>query len=291
MTDGNNVWSDVASIAHVVQEDAIHVVRKSAVVSGLVLEFNDMSGMNLRKGYKYNAGAALDLTDGDDMNSKKFAPELDQVLTPHEIGLQFFISDARAESEAPEQILTDAARELGFAAADRVESDLIANLADLTGGTVGAAGTTLTWGYLGAGIAQARGVNKNASKPLAAVVHGFQWAGLAKTASVAGAQVVNAPNFQDQITRSGGGKALVAYFMDVPVYQVFGDVDSNGDFTGGVFPREAIAIDWRRAIRVRPQRDESHRGLELNMSAIYANGVWRPDRGVKMIFDASLPVS
>jgi hypothetical protein len=212
-------------------------------------------------------------------------------LTPSEIGLQFFISDARAESDVPENIINDAARELGFAATDRLESDLIGEMANLTGGTVGAAGTIITWGHLAAAIAQARNANKNAAKPLACVLHGYQWAVLAKAASVAGASVVNAPAFQDQVTRSAGSTVKVADFMGVPIYQVFAAVDSGGDFTGGVFPRESIALDWRRLIRVRPQRDESRRGLELNMSAIYAHGVWRPELGVKMIFDAATPDS
>lgn len=291
MTQGINDWSNISAIAQAVQDDAIFVIREAQLMPTLVQEFSDMSGMNPRKGYQYNKGTAKSITDSDDLTSDAFTPELDQVLTPHEIGLQFFITDARAESEAPESILTDAARELGFAANDRVEADLIGDLASLTGGTVGAAGTVITWGYLSAAIAQARNANKNASKPLAAVIHGNQWAVLAKTASVAGAQVVNAPNFQDNVTANGGANVKVANFMGVPVYQAFANVDDNGDFTGGVFPREAIAIDWRRSIRVRPERDESRRGLELNMSGIYANGVWRPNRGVKMIFDAALPVS
>ncbi|UYN89902.1 MAG: hypothetical protein KIT08_01365 [Anaerolineales bacterium] len=291
MTQGINDWSNISAIAQAVQEDAIFVIREAQLMPTLVQEFSDMSGMNPRKGYQYNKGTAKSITDSDDLTSDAFTPALDQTLTPHEIGLQFFITDARAESEAPESILTDASRELGFAANDRVESDLIANLGDLTGGTVGAAGTAITWGYLGAAIAIARGVNKSASKPVSAVIHGYQAAVLAKTASVAGAQVVNAPNFQDKMTTSGGANVLFAVYQGVKVYQVFAEPDNQGDFTGGVFPREAIAIDWRRAIRVRPQRDESRRGLELNMSGIYANGVWRPNRGVKMTFDASLPVS
>ena len=78
-----------------------------------------------------------------------------------------------------------------------------------------------------------------------------------------------------------------------PIYQVFAAPNASDDFTGGVFPREALAIDWRRAIRVMPQRDESRGGggTEFNMSAIYAHGIWRPTRGVQMVFDATAPTS
>lgn len=292
MTVQNNLWSDVSSIAQSVQEDAYFIVREAALMPSLVTVYGDMQGLNTRKSYKYSSGTAKSIGEGDDLTSDAFTPSADQTLTPAEIGEQFFITDSRADSDAPENILVDAARELGFAAAAKVESDLIGDMASLTGGTIGAAGTVITWGYLAAAIAVARGVNKNAAKPLVAVIHGYQWSVLAKLATIAGASVAaTAPNYQDQITRTGGASVQVATFMGVPIYQVFGGIDTSVDFTGGVFPREALALDWRRPVRVNPQRDESRRGLELNMSAIYAHGVWRPALGVKMIFDAATPSS
>lgn len=288
MTTQQNLWSDVSSIAQSVQEDAYFIVREASLMPSLVTTFTDMSGLNTRKSYKYNSGTAKTIGEADDLTSDAFTPSADQTLTPAEIGEQFFISDSRAESEAPENIITDASRELGFAATDKIETDLIGDMASLTGGTIGAAGTAITWDYLAKAIALARGVNKNAAKPLVAVIHGYQWYVLAKAATVAGATVAVAPGQQDRITNAGAS-VQVASFMGVPIYQVFGGVDTNVDFTGGVFPREALAIDWRRPIRVRPQRDESRRGVELNMSAVYAHGVWRPTLGVKIIFDAATP--
>ena len=288
-----NTFSDVSAIANNVQEDATFVLRKLSVVQGLVLPFNDMSGGNPRVGYAYSAGTAKTVGESDDLTSDAFTPSADQTLTPIEIGEQFFISDKRADSSnmLPESVLNDAASELGRVAADQVESHVIADLASLSGGTLGAAGTVITWGYVAAAIAQARNALKSPSIPLSLVLHGYQWSVLAKAASVAGATVAVAPNFQDQVTVGGGSATLAAMFMGVPMYQVFEAVDDNDDFTGGVFPREALAIDWRRPVRVRGERDESRRGIELNMSAIYAHGVWKPTRGVQFIFDATAPTS
>ena len=77
-------------------------------------------------------------------------------------------------------------------------------------------------------------------------------------------------------------------FMGVPIYQSYVTAAGTAVY-GGVFPREAIAIDWRRPIRVEAQRDASRRGIEFNMSAVFAAGVWRPELGVKFCFDASAP--
>jgi hypothetical protein len=285
-----NVWGDISSIAQNIQDDAIFVVRESGLMQNLITVFNDAGGANPRVGYAYNSMTAKDVTDADDVVPSLFTPSADQTLTPGEIAEGAFVSDLRRDSEAPENIITDVSRELGFAALAKVESDLVGNFSSLTGGTIGAAGTTITWGYLSAAIAQARNANKSAQKPLSAVIHGYQAAVLAKTASIAGAtSMAQAPGVTDQVTRQGMTQAFT--FMGVPIYQVFATPDSADDFTGGVFPREALAVDWRRMIRVEGERKASRRGTQFTMSAVYAHGIWRPARGVQMIFDAAAPTS
>lgn len=284
-----NLYSDISSIAQKIQEDAIFVVREMGQMQGLVTVFTDASGLTPRTGYKYNQMSAKVVAEADDLTSSAFTPSADQTLTPFEIGLQAVISDSRVESDGrvPDNYMADVTRELGLAALDYVESSLIGDMASLTGGTIGAAGSAITWSYLAAAIAQARYVNKSNSIPLACVLHEYQWAVLAKSASIAGATVAAvAPNFQEQITSAG----FVAQFMGVPIYKVFGGLVST-NFTGGVFPRISLAIDWRRPVRIRPERDESRRALELNLSAVYAHGVWQPQRGIQFTFDASAPTA
>ena len=284
---GNNIWSDVSSIAQRIEQDAYFVVRETATMQNLVTVFNDASGMNTRRSYAYNQLTAKAISDADDLTSSSFTPSADQTLTPSEIGLQVFVSDARAESELPESIITDASRELGLAASDLVESDLVTLMASLTGGTVGTINTAITWGWVAAAIAQARNANKNSKVPLACVLHGYQYAVLAKAASVAGSSLAQAPGYTEEMTRNG----YVANFMGVPIYQVFASADSDADFKGGVFPRNALALDWRRPIRIEMERNASRRGWEINMSAIYAKGVWRPTLGVILQADATAPES
>ncbi len=113
---------------------------------------------------------------------------------------------------------------------------------------------------------------------------------LAKAASVAGASLAQAPGFTQAITTQTP-VGQVASFMGVPIYQTFQSPDSNDDFRGAVFAQDAIAIDWRRPIRIEPERKASRRGTQYNMSAVYAHGVWRPSLGVQMIFDATAPTS
>jgi hypothetical protein len=283
-----NTYTDVSAIAQNIQELAIHVVREEAIMLRMVQTFNDAQGANPRVGYKYNQAVASTIAETDDLTGDAFTPAADQTLTPGEIGLQFFLTDKRRDSELPENFIRDGSLELGYAATDRIQTDLVTDIASLTGGTIGQAGTIISWGLVSAAIAVARGVNKSASKPLSCVIHGYQAQVLGKTASVAGAtSIAQAPQFTDLVTRQGMQQAFV--FMGVPIFQVFASPDTSDDFTGGVFPREAIAMDWRRRIRIEPERDASRRGTEFNMSSLYAHGVWRPARGVKLIADASVP--
>lgn len=284
-----NTWSDVSAIANNIQEDAYFIVREAAIMQNFVTVFGDMKGGNPRISYEYSSVDAASIAETDDLTSSAFTPSAGQTLTPAEIGAQFFISDLRRDSELPESIMTDAARELGFAAADKINDDIAGDMASLTGGSVGAAGTAITWGYVAAAIAQARNASKSIAVPLVAVIHGYQAAVLAKAASVAGATVITTPATNDSITKSGITQAFS--FLGVPIYQVFVSPDTGVDFTGGVFPREALALDWRRPIRIEAERDASRRGTEINMSGVYAHGVWRPALGVKMIFDAAAPTS
>lgn len=290
MTLGRNIWSDVSSIAQRVEEDAVFIVRETNFLLPTIRVYTDMTGMNLRRNYAYNSLTANTIGDDDDLTSQAFTPSAGQTLTPFEIGAQAFISDARAESELPEAILTDAATELGAAANDNIMTAICSEFPNLTGGTLGTSGATITWGYVAAAISQARNANKSNSKPLACVLHAYQCAILASTAAVSGASNVNTSNdVQNEVFRNALRPQFI--FMGVPIYQVFQDANSSTDFIGGVYPREAIAIDFRRQIRVRPQRDESRRGLELNMSAIYDTGIWFPARGVQMIFHMTAPSS
>ena len=292
---GLNLYSDLGAIAQNIQDDAIFVVRETYIMPNLVKVFNDLSSANPRVGYKYNQGTAGTIAEADDLTSQSFVPAADQTLTPIEIGLQFFISDKRADSSGnvPEDVLNDAATELGLAAGDQVQTHLLQDMGSMTAGTIGAYGSALVWGHLAAAIGGARQANKASGVPLVAVLHGFQWIKLAALASVAGASLAQAPQFTERISETG----FVGQFMGVDLYEVYpGTPAVNGTggtawFTGAVYPpTQALALDWRRPIRVVAQRDESRRGVELNMSAVYAHGIWRPNLGYNIAGFATQPV-
>ena len=130
---------------------------------------------------------------------------------------------------------------------------------------------------------------KNRNVPLYVVYHDYTWHQLAKAVSVAGVSVVNrADSLQNEVMRNW----YVGTVGGVNIFTTSNlTVDANDDVTSGMFVPQAIGLDMRRAPRIRPERDESRRGLELNMSGVYAHGVIRPTLGIKLVFDASAPSS
>lgn len=280
-----NTYSNISSFVNTIYEGALMVARDNNVMAALVTPFNDRTGMAIRSNQQYNGATINAIGEEDDLTSRAFTPSAIATLTPGEFGGQYFLTDQRRESD-PFNVQREAALDLGLALATKMESDALANFSSLTGGTVGAAGTTITWGHFFAMMTRLK-VQK-APMGYAFVCHPYQWHQLAKSASVAGAQVVNAPMFQDEITRN----FYVGSVSGVEIYTSSNiTIDGSDDAYCAMFNRQALALDIRRAPRLESERDASRRGYELNVTAVYATGVWRPAFGIQGIFDASAPTS
>ncbi|HOM83935.1 MAG TPA: hypothetical protein PLZ94_19340 [Armatimonadota bacterium] len=276
-----NTYSDIQSFVNTIFEDALFVARDNNLMSALVLNFTGQ-GMAPRKVQQYNQGTAKAIGESDDLTSDAFTPTALSTLTPSEVGLQFFLTDQRLESD-PFGARDDAARELGLAIADKIESDLLGDLASLTGGTVGTAGSAMSWSYFFAALSRLRA--QKAPRPYYCVLHPYQWHDLATAVTPAGT-ATNAPEFQNAAMRD----FYVQTVAGVQIYVTANvSIDTSDDAIGAMFSREALALDMRRAPRLEPERDASRRGWELNMTAVYAHGVWRPTWGIKIISDATAP--
>lgn len=284
-----NLFTDLGALALTVQEDANFVLRETVFIDRLIRNFTDMTGGNTRTRHDFSQTTMNDIGEADDLASQAFTPSAAEILTPAEIGAQHFITDKRVASEAPETLLNDAATELGLSGGDKVSQDIYALFSSLTGGTVGAAGTTMTWGLLSAAISVARVAVKSKTRPLNVVMHEFQYQRLGKAASVAGASsLAQAPAFTDDVTINwyAGQFAGAAIFVSPAM-----PIDSSDDCVAGVFARDAMAIDWRKMPGIEAERDASRRGVELNYTSLYGKGVWRPTFGVQLITDCTAPTN
>lgn len=281
MTYGQNTAGNIASFVNTIWEDAFLVARENNLLLNLVTSFSGQSGTALRKNAEYGTAAFNTIGDDDDLTSQVFSPTASQTLTPYEYGAQFFVTDLRIETD-PFPVRQDAALELGQALGEKIDADLCGDFNSFTGGTIGTSGSVLTWNYFFAMLSALKA--QKAPFPYVFVCHPNQWYRLGKAVSI-GATATNAPEKQNEFARN----FYVQSISGVDCFVSANCEASSTDYYAGMFSRSALAIDWRRAPRLEYERDASRRGYELNYTAVYAHGVWRPKWGVQGIFAGSAP--
>lgn len=274
-----NAKDDINGYIQTIYEASMLVARDNNVMVGLVRGFEG-TDWSPRTNSNYGTANIHQLSDVDDMTSQAFTPSTYQTLTPVEYGAQFLLTDSRIEAD-PFSLRSDAALELGTALGQSIETKLVSNFDNLTGGTVGGAGSALTWRRFSAALTLLR--NRNAPRPYYCVLHPFQWFEMGGTV-VAGVTQTNAPAFQDSVMQN----FYVGTVMGVEIF-ISNNITAGTAAYGAMFSRDAIAYDERRAVRMEPERDASRRAIELNLSTVYAHGIWRPEYGVAMLGDASTP--
>ncbi len=280
MTAGRVQLSDISSLMNVIYDDALLVARDNNLMSALVASPNDATNneAETRKLYEYTGATINTIGEDDDLASQTFTPAVLNTLTPAEVGAQYFITDKRMNSDYF-AVRSDAAQDLGLAMATKIETDLLGDFSSLTGGTIGSSGTTLTWGHLYAAANILRA--QKAPLPYACVLHPYQYHPLGKAVVPAGNS-----NYAATAPRTGGGQILQNYFVQgTPEFEIYitSNITAGAASVGAMFSRKSLILDPRRAIRLEPERDASRRGWELNMTAVYAHGVWRKAWGVQII--------
>lgn len=279
-----NISTDISTYIQNIFDDAMLVARENNIMTTLVTTFNDRQTEEPRKTSEYGSLTMNAVGEMDDLVSQQFKPSVLSTLTPAEVAAQVFISDRRIATD-PFGAREDASTELGMSMAAKMETDLLSNFSSLTGGTIGAAGSAVSWGYFYAMLTVLR--NQYAPLPYTFVCTPNQWHILAKAASVAGASVINGPALQDQVN----SQWFVGRVGPVNIYTTSSCTASGTDAYAAMFTRASLALDVRRAPRLEPERDASRRGFELNISTVYAHGVWRPKYGVQGLFANATPSS
>ena len=284
MATGQTLYSDISALVNNIQEGSLMTLRQTNVLLNTVTVMS-ASGMNPRIGYDWGSLSVKAVGEGDDVAPEQFDKSLRVTLTPSRKAAQVFLSDQRLASDW-EGVQEASSMELGATFASHVDTTLTGHFSSLTGGTVGTAGSALTWNN----VFDAHAILHAASVPgpYFCVLHTYQYLDLVK-------EVVTNSSGSFQRSQAFNDTIIQRYFvnslMGDVVFAVTGNVsvDGSDDATGAMYGRQAIAYDLRRAFNIRPERDESREGFELNSSLWYASGVWAAARGVQIISDAAAP--
>jgi len=268
-------YGSISAVINSIWETAFLTAREANIVQPLVTQFADSSSSTPRKWTTYTGGTVQIITEATDMAAQPFLHSVAGTLTPEQFGAAYFLTDQRINSDW-RNAAQDAGRDLGGMLAEKVDSDLVGNFASFTGGTVGTAGGTLSWTNIMAAITYLRA--QKAPGPYACVLRPEQWYYLTIANSVP--DLIQSPDLMNSITR----QYYVGSFGPVNFY-IDSNITAGTAAVGGMFAKEALAFDLRRALRIEPQRDASRGGggWELNATMIYAQGVYRPQYGVRLV--------
>ena len=220
------------------------------------------------------------------------APWVQVIKTPLNVqadGARLRVANASLDSGPVDVYLDDVliapALELGANFAQDVDEKIASLFGSLTGGTIGAAGGTITWAKLIGARSLMQGLK--IPGPYWCVLHPYQWAHLATSALASGAEIANAPGFQDALVNSFFTSTILGGVTFVVTPSIA--VDGAGDAVGAMYNPMALAYDERKAFGIELQRDASRQATELNATMWYAYGTWDPKRGIALVGDAATP--
>jgi hypothetical protein len=282
MTQGLSGTAQISGYFNSILEDAIFVARDQMIMPSLVTTYNS-GGWEDRKLSVYPQISAETVGETQDFaNPTQFDKSAVATLTPAEIMAQVILTDRRIATD-PQNARSDASNELGNAISDKIEQDLI-NLFGSFGGTASSTGGTAAFSLQLVGNAIAKLRVAKMRGPFYVVLNPYHWLDVWNEIGKPSTSLVPA-----DVATSALRDYFVANLVQALWYQHSLVTITSNAATSGVFSREALALDTRKAPTLEPERDASKRAWELNMSAGYAVGVRRAAAGVTITADATAP--
>jgi hypothetical protein len=274
--------SSLNSLFEDIYEDAMFVARERALMPGLVTNYTAM-GMQTRYAGIYPTLTAQEVAEGTDYaNATEWTKTSKMTVTPANVMVQVILTDQRIETD-PDDARRDAANEMGYAIAKKIDQDLLGKFDDLDAG-VGASGSAASIAYCSAALSKLRA--SNATGRAAIVLHPYQWYNIWTELG----QPSSNQAFLGDVANEALREHFVGNWLGVDWYQTSNvSIDSSSDAYGAAFVPEALALDTRRAMQLEPERDASKLAWELNMSAWYGVAVRRGEFGQYIYTSAGTP--
>lgn len=280
-----NTTSQLNSLYNSIYDRSLMVLREENLfVAGGLVTVLSAQGAATRTVPIWTKASVQTVAEGTDFSGhSSYSKGSAATFTPQERAAGFIITDRMAATDPVENIISQAASELGGALAEQVDLDIAAEFANFTNGK-GSAGSALSLSLVAAGIASIVAAKVKGNKSV--VLHPFQWHDIWVELG------------QPSATNSFLGDTANEALRNYAVARIEGatwytsaniDPDASDDAYGAVFTREALAYDSRKAFTLESERDASLRGTEWTASMDYDTGVLRQDAGRYLLSDAAEP--
>ena len=261
--------------------EAQFVAQEQSIMRNLVRNYAITGGGKAVEVPIYAAVSAAAVSEATDLSNTAIDPS-SVTITASEVGVMTTLTDL-ARNAAPRNVAADIGRLFGEAVAKKQDQDLIA-LFDGFSTAVGDGTTAINAAAIfnAASTLRANALNLN---ECAVVLH-------PKIAYDLKANLTNTfanPNsgdLQNEAMRSG----FVGSLAGLRVFETsnMSNTGTAGDYKGGAFHRDAIALAEMQGLKIETQRDASLRADEIVATAVYGVGEIHDTYGVELHHDSSI---
>jgi HK97 family phage major capsid protein len=261
--------------------EAQFVATEQSIMRNLVRNYQITGGGKAVEVPIYSAISAAAVAEATDLSNTAVDPS-SATITASEVGVMTTLTDL-ARNSAPRNVAADIGRLFGEGIAKKQDQDLIA-LFDGFSTTLGDGTTAIS----AASVFNALSTLRANSLPInecAVVLHPKIAYDLKANLTNTFANA-NGNDLANEALRQG----FVGRLAGMPVFETanMSNTGTAGDYKGGAFHRDAIALAEMQGLKVETQRDASLRADEIVATAVYGVGEIHDSYGVEMHFDSSI---
>jgi len=284
----NSTTTTLNDLLPLITAEALFQAQEQSIMRNLVRNYTIPAGSGKSIVVPtYAPVTAYDIAEGTDLSGDSDADQAISTggvtISIGEVGIMTNVTDLARVSSAS-NVIADVGKLFGAAIAAKMDKDLIANFANFTGGvgsTADGGAGTLTAATIFKGIAQLR----NAGVPttgMACVINPMVAYDLksSMTSTFGG----HAGDLSNEAMKTG----YVGTIGGVAIYESSHVTGTSGDFVGGMFHKDALALAMMQDIKIEVERNASLRADELVATAVYGTNELFDTYGVRVNADSSI---
>mgnify|MGYP003137992881 FL=1 len=260
--------------------EAQFVIQEKSIMKNLVKNYAIAGGGKSVEVPIYAAVSAAAVSEASDLSNTAINPS-SVTITASEVGVMTTLTDL-ARNSAPRNVAADIGRLFGEAIAKKMDQDLIALFDGFStaAGTDSAALTPATV-FNAASTLRAAGLPVNETYLVLhpKVAYDLK-SGLTNT--FAGLD----HDLSNEALRNG----FIGQLAGIKIFET-GNMENTGtagDYKGGMFHKDALALAMMQDIKIETQRDASLRADEIVATAVYGVGELHDSYGIEVIADSSI---
>jgi len=261
--------------------EAQFVAQEQSIMRNLVRNYAITGGGKAVEVPIYAAVSAAAVSEATDLSNTAIDPS-SVTITASEVGIMTTLTDL-ARNAAPRNVAADIGRLFGEAVAKKQDQDLIA-LFDGFSTAVGDGTTAISAAAIFNALSTLRGNALNIND-CAVVLHPKIAYDLKANLTNTFANA-NANDLANEALRSG----FVGSLAGMRIFETsnMSNTGTTGDYKGGAFHRDAIALAEMQGLKIETQRDASLRADEIVATAVYGVGEIHDSYGVELHHDSSI---